>query len=41
LGRELVNGRFRIDHIDEVLNRIEQVFDARMRSLPGGIVLLG
>jgi transmembrane sensor len=41
LGRELISGRFRIDHIDDVLGRIEQVFDARIRSLPGGIVLLG
>jgi transmembrane sensor len=40
LGRELVNGRFRIDHIDEVLGRIERVFSARIRSLPGGIVLI-
>lgn len=40
LGTSPVNGRFRIQHIDEVLVWIEQAFGARMRTLPGGIVLL-
>lgn len=44
LNRELaskpVNGRFRIQRIDEVLVWIEQAFGARPRSLPGGVVVL-
>jgi transmembrane sensor len=40
LGRKPVSGRFRIDHMDEVLLRLDQAFGAKSRSLPGGIVLL-
>lgn len=40
LGRKLVSGRFRIDHMDEILLRLDQAFGAKSRSLPGGIVLL-
>ncbi|GKQ51845.1 FecR family protein [Bradyrhizobium sp. Ce-3] len=35
-----VSGRFRIDRMDEVLTQLKQAFDARVRLLPGGIVLL-
>jgi transmembrane sensor len=35
-----VNGRFRIQRIDEVLTWIEIAFGATLRSLPGGIRLL-
>ncbi|BAS00230.1 sigma factor regulator VreR [Blastochloris viridis] len=35
-----VNGRFRIQRIDEVLTWIELAFGATLRSLPGGIRLL-
>jgi transmembrane sensor len=40
LGPNLVNGRFRIQKIDDVLVWIERAFGATARSLPGGIVLL-
>jgi transmembrane sensor len=39
-GRLPVSGRFRIDNLDEILTRIEQAFGAKVRSLPGGLVLL-
>jgi transmembrane sensor len=41
LGRQPVNGRFRIDQMDAILTRLEQAFDAQIRTLPGGVVLLG
>jgi transmembrane sensor len=40
LGRKRVSGRFRIDHMDEILVRLDQAFGAKSRALPGGIVLL-
>lgn len=40
LGRTPVSGRFRIDNLEEILTRIEQAFGAKVRSLPGGLVLL-
>lgn len=40
LASNPVNGRFRIQRIDEVLVWIEQAFNATSRSLPGGILLL-
>lgn len=40
LGRMPVSGRFRIDNLEELLTRIEQAFGAKVRSLPGGVVLL-
>ena len=40
LGRKDVNGRFKIQRIDEVLAWIEEVLGAKSRSLPGGIILL-
>ncbi|WP_407180782.1 FecR family protein [Bradyrhizobium sp. STM 3562] len=36
-----VSGRFRIDHIDEIIARLGQAFGVTSKSLPGGIVLLG
>lgn len=41
LGSSPVNGRFHIQRIDDVLVWIEQAFSIRVRSLPGGLVLLG
>lgn len=41
LGRERLNARFKISNIDRVISQIEQVFGARTRTLPGGIILLG
>jgi transmembrane sensor len=40
LADKPVSGRFRIDHIDEILLRLHQAFDIKSRSLPGRIVLL-
>jgi transmembrane sensor len=40
LGASPVNGRFRIQRIEEVLHWIETAFGAKARTLPGGIVLL-
>ncbi|MEW6438318.1 MAG: FecR domain-containing protein [Pseudomonadota bacterium] len=40
LGEKPVSGRFQIDHMDEILVRLDQAFGAKSRFLPGGIVLL-
>ena len=40
LNAHLINGRFHIDRIDEVLVQIEQAFGVKAKTLPGGIVLL-
>lgn len=40
LARKAVSGRFRTDHMDEILVRLDQAFGIKSRSLPGGIVLL-
>lgn len=40
LGRAPVSGRFRISRIDDILIQIEQAFGAKLRMLPGGLVLL-
>jgi transmembrane sensor len=40
LGRKLIFASFRLDRLDEVVTRVEKVFGARVRALPGGIVLL-
>ncbi len=40
LAQKTVSGRFRIDHMDEILVRLHQSFGIKSRSLPGGIVLL-
>ncbi|TWB98434.1 FecR family protein [Bradyrhizobium macuxiense] len=40
IARLPVSGRFRIDRMDEILTQLQQAFDARVRLLPGGIVLL-
>jgi transmembrane sensor len=41
LGQRRIDASFRLDRIDEIVPQIEQVFAARVRTLPGGIVLLG
>lgn len=41
LAHKAVSGRFRIDHMDEILARLHQSLGIKSRSLPGGIVLLG
>lgn len=40
LAQKSVNGRFRIDRIDDVLAWLSQVYGANPRSLPGGVLLL-
>lgn len=41
LGHERFNARFRIENIDSVATYIAQVFNAKIRVLPGGITLIG
>jgi transmembrane sensor len=40
LAQKPVSGHFRIDQLDDILPRLKQAFDARVRLLPGGIALL-
>lgn len=40
LAQKELSGRFRIDQMDKVLLQLQQAFDARLRRLPGGIVLV-
>ena len=41
LGRNVVSGRFSIRDMDQVIAQIREVFDVRVRQLPGNVVLLG
>jgi transmembrane sensor len=40
LGEKQLNGRFRIDQMEKVLLQLEYAFNAKLKRLPGGIVLL-
>ena len=40
LGQRLVNGTFHTDQLDDFVAQVRQLFNADVRSLPGGIVLL-
>lgn len=40
LAQKQISGRFRADHMDEILVRLNQAFGVKSRSLPGGIILL-
>ncbi|WP_245258342.1 FecR family protein [Rhodopseudomonas palustris] len=40
LANRTVNGRFRVDRIDDVLTWLAQAYGARTRSLPGGVMLV-
>jgi transmembrane sensor len=40
LGRRLIDARFRLDHLENVIIYLRQAFDARITELPGGIVLV-
>jgi transmembrane sensor len=40
LGQKQISGRFRIDEMNEVLTRLQQAFNARVQTFPGGIVFL-
>jgi len=41
LGRGLVTARFKLDRLDDVMTQVHEVFGARVRTLPGGLVLIG
>lgn len=41
LGRRRIDASFRLDHVEEIVPQIERVYGARVRTLPGGLVLLG
>lgn len=41
LGQKLVTARFEIKRLDKVMNQICNVFSVPVRTLPGGIVLVG
>jgi transmembrane sensor len=40
LGQRLIDARFRLDHLENVIVYLQQAFDARITELPGGIVLV-
>ncbi|MDI4235744.1 DUF4880 domain-containing protein [Bradyrhizobium sp. Arg237L] len=40
LKRRLVNGTFQLDKLGNFVDQVEQLFGARITSLPGGVVLL-
>lgn len=40
LAQKPISGRFRIEHMDDILVRLDQAFGIKSRALPGGIVLL-
>ncbi|MFX8723624.1 hypothetical protein ABTM71_19355, partial [Acinetobacter baumannii] len=40
LGRLPLDATFRLDRIEEAVPKIAHVFGARVRTLPGGVVLL-
>jgi transmembrane sensor len=40
LAQKQINGRFRIGEMDEILQQLQQALDAKIRHLPGGLVLL-
>ncbi len=41
LGRRLIDASFNLDRLDNIIVYIRQAFDARVTSLPGGLVLVG
>lgn len=40
LRQRMVNGTFQLDRLDHFVAQVEQLFGARVTSLPGGVVLL-
>jgi transmembrane sensor len=40
LGQRTVNARFRVQNVDEIMTLAQQVFGAKVTSLPGGLVIL-
>lgn len=41
LGARTVEGSFRLDRLGDVVSMVREVYGARVRSLPGGLVLVG
>jgi transmembrane sensor len=41
LGRRRYTASFRLDRLGVVVPQLQAAFDARVRQLPGGIILLG
>jgi transmembrane sensor len=41
LGQRLVNGRFYLARLDEVVEKFQNAFGAHVTSLPGGVVIMG
>ncbi len=41
IGELSMDATFRLDRIDDAVTKIAELFDLRVRSLPGGLVLLG
>jgi transmembrane sensor len=41
LGQSLVTARFKLDRLNDVLVQVREVFGAPVRTLPGGVVLIG
>jgi transmembrane sensor len=40
LGRRQVTGTFHLDHLDDFIGQAHSLFDATVRYLPGGVILL-
>jgi transmembrane sensor len=40
LGRRVVNGTFYMGRLDDFIDQVQQLFGARVRSLPAGLILL-
>ncbi len=40
IKRRIVNGTFQIDKLGNFVPQVQQLFGARVTSLPGGVVLL-
>ncbi|WP_316203254.1 FecR family protein [Bradyrhizobium sp. SZCCHNS3051] len=40
LGRRMISGTFHLDRLDDFISQAENLFGAKARSLPGGLVLL-
>jgi transmembrane sensor len=41
LGQNLVTARFKLDRLNDVIVQVREVFGAPVRTLPGGVVLVG
>lgn len=41
LGQRQIDASFQLDHLENVVTYLQQAFNARIRTLPGGVVLVG